>query len=143
MGGKTRHRIFGDRVMAAKVHANHAAQRAVEAMRERDRTACLLWSEQMEGFGGPAQPSPSIAECLNGGYDWLEIMCKRCETRASIPLVHVRRPRDTPVWKLEASFRCEQCGNIRYRPPVRLIRLTQERSVSRLPWVHPDDDDRR
>jgi hypothetical protein len=50
----------------------------------------------MEGFGGPAQPSPTIGQFLNGGYGWLEVMCKRCETRASIPLDAVRRPRDTP-----------------------------------------------
>jgi hypothetical protein len=32
-------------------------------------------------FGGPAQPSPTIAQCLNGGYGWLEVKCRRCETR--------------------------------------------------------------
>ena len=48
----------------------------------------------MEGFGGPAQPSPTIAQCLNGGYGWLDVMCKRCETRASLPLDAIRRPRD-------------------------------------------------
>ncbi|MEA2914521.1 MAG: hypothetical protein QOJ15_6602 [Bradyrhizobium sp.] len=31
----------------------------------------------MEGFGGPAQPSPTIAQCLNGGYGWLEVMAIR------------------------------------------------------------------
>jgi hypothetical protein len=29
----------------------------------------------MEGFGGPAQPSPTIGQCLNGGYGWMEIEC--------------------------------------------------------------------
>jgi len=24
----------------------------------------------MEGYGGPAQPSPTIAQCLNGGLGW-------------------------------------------------------------------------
>jgi hypothetical protein len=37
-----------------------------KAGREADAAECLLWSEQMEGFGGPAQPSPTIAQCLNG-----------------------------------------------------------------------------
>jgi hypothetical protein len=62
-----------------------------------DAAECL----QMEGFGGPAQRSPTIAQCLNGGYGWLEVMCKRCQTRASLPLDAIRRPRDTPIWKLE------------------------------------------
>src|ERR1700680_3456200 len=104
MDGKSRRRIFGDRVRGAKVHAQHAREQATKAAREADAAECLLWSEQMEGFGGPAQPSPSIAQCLNGGYGWLEVMCKRCETRASLPLDAIRRPRDTPIWKLETAF---------------------------------------
>jgi hypothetical protein len=32
-----------------------------------------------EGYGGPAQPSPTIGQCLNGGYGWLEIECCRCK----------------------------------------------------------------
>ena len=45
-----------------------------------------------KALGGPAQPSPTIAQCLNGGYGWLEEMCKRCEIRASFPLDAVHRP---------------------------------------------------
>jgi hypothetical protein len=30
----------------------------------------MLWSIQMEAYGGPAQPSPTIAQCLKGGYGW-------------------------------------------------------------------------
>jgi hypothetical protein len=54
----------------------------------------------MEGYGGPAQPSPTIGQCLNGGLGWLEVECKRCKTRASLPLADIHRPRDTPIWKL-------------------------------------------
>ena len=143
MGGKTRQRLFGDRVMSAKVHARHTREQATRAAREADAAECLLWSEQMEGFGGPAQPSPTIAQCLNGGYGWLEVMCKRCETRASVPLDAVRRPRDTPIWKLETAFRCRSCGTPRYRPPVHMIRLTQERSIAPYVWAHRENDDRR
>ena len=71
MGGPTRRRIFGDRVSGAKISAVFARERARKAAREADAAECLLWSEQMEGFGGPAQPSPTIAQCLNGGYRWL------------------------------------------------------------------------
>ena len=48
---------------------------------------------------GPAQPSPTIGQC--GGLGWLEVECHRCKTRASLPLDAIRRPRDTPLWKLE------------------------------------------
>ena len=37
------------------------------------------WSIRMEGNGGPAQPAPTIAQCLNGGLGWLEVQCNRCK----------------------------------------------------------------
>ena len=49
----------------------------------------------MEGYGGPAQPSPTIGQCLNGGLGWLEIECNRCDARASLPTDAIRRPRGT------------------------------------------------
>jgi hypothetical protein len=94
---------------------------------------------EWKGYGGPAQPSPTIGQCLNGGYGWMEVKCHRCEASASIPLDAIRRPRDTPIWKLEGSFRCRSCGTRRYKPPVHLIKLTQEREVAPYVWVHPDD----
>jgi hypothetical protein len=33
-----------------------------------------------------AQPSPTIAQCLNGGLGWLKVECNDCKTRASLPL---------------------------------------------------------
>ena len=98
------------------------------------------WSVRMEGYGGPAQPSPTIGQCLNGGYGWLEIECCRCKTRASLPLDAIRRARDTPIWKLEASFRCRSCGTRRYKPPVRMIKLTEQREITPYKWVHPDEE---
>jgi hypothetical protein len=93
--------IHGGRIMGAKVRAGGGARkRAAEAAREADRAEGEAWSIRMEGYGGPAQPSPTIAQCLNGGYGWLEVQCHRCETKASIPLDAIRRPRDTPIWKL-------------------------------------------
>jgi len=40
----------------------------VEAAREADRAEAHTVLLRMDGFGGPAQPSPTIAQCLNGGY---------------------------------------------------------------------------
>jgi hypothetical protein len=88
------------------IRAEAARQRAAEAAREADRAGAEAWSIQMEGYGGPTQPSPTIAQCLNGGYGWLEVECHRCRTRASILLDAIRRPRDTPIWKLEAALKC-------------------------------------
>jgi len=140
MGGRDRLRIFGNRVRGARISLQRARERAEQAAREADAAECLLWSAQMEGFGGPARPSPTIAQCLNGGYAWLEVMCHRCETRASVPLNAIRRPPDTPIWKLEAALKCRSCRTPRYAPRVNMIRLTQEPKIAPYAWVHPDDD---
>jgi hypothetical protein len=87
-----------------------------------------------EAYGGPAEPSPTIAQCLNGGLGWLEVECNRCKTRASLPLDAIRRPRSTPIWKLEASLKCRSCRKGRYAPPVHMIRLTETQEISPYPW---------
>lgn len=89
--------------MGAEISAKHAREEAQKAVREADRAEAEAWSVRMEAYCGPAQPSPTIAQCLNRGLGWLEVACNRCEARASLPLDAIRRPRDTPIWKLEAS----------------------------------------
>ncbi len=112
MSTKSRDVLFSSLIAGARIRAEGARRRARQAIREADRAEAETWSIRMEGHGGPAQPSPTIAQCLNGGYGWLQIQCHqchRCETEASIPLDCVRRPRDTPIWKLEASLKCRSC----------------------------------
>jgi hypothetical protein len=140
MSTKSREVIWSSRISGAKIRDQSAREEAVKAVRAADRAEAEAWSVRMEGYGGPAQPAPTIAQCLNGGYAWLEVQCKRCETKASIPLEHVRRPRDTPIWKLEGSFRCRSCGTRRYRPPAHMIRQTETRGITPYVWVHPDDE---
>jgi hypothetical protein len=140
MSTRSREVIFGSRLRGAKIRAEGAREEAVKAVRAADRAEAEAWSIRMEGYGGPAQPSPTIAQCLNGGYGWLEVMCKRCETRASLPLDAIRRPRNTPIWKLEAALKCRSCRTPRYSPPVHMIKLTQEREITPYVWVHPEDD---
>ena len=122
MGTRSREVIWSSRISGAKMSAEHARERKPKkAAREADRAEAYAWSVRMEGFGGPkAQPSPTIAQCLNGGYGWLEVKCHRCETSASIPLNAIRRPRDTPIWKLEAALKCRSCKKARYAPPVHM-----------------------
>jgi hypothetical protein len=109
---------------------------------ERDRAEAHAWSLRMEGFGGPAQPAPTIAQCLNGGLSCLEVECNRCKTRASLPLDAIRRPRDKPIGKLEAALKCRSCRKGRYAPPVHMIKLTETREITPYLWVHPDDEER-
>jgi hypothetical protein len=140
MGTKSREVIWSGRIMGAAIHAKSARKRAEEAVREADRAEAEAWSVRMEGYGGPAQPSPTIAQCLNGGMGWLEVECARCKTRASLPLDAIRRPRDSAIWKLEASLKCRSCRKGRYAPPVRMIKLTERREITPYKWVHPDED---
>jgi hypothetical protein len=65
-----------------------------------------------------AQPSPTIGQWLNGDLGWLEAECNRCKTRASLLLDAIRRPRNTPIWKLEAAPKCRSCK----RGPLRAVR---------------------
>jgi hypothetical protein len=67
MGTKLREVIWGSQIRGAKMSAESARQRAIEAIREADRAEACAWSVRMEGYGGPAQPSPTIGQCLNGG----------------------------------------------------------------------------
>jgi hypothetical protein len=140
MSTKSREVIWSGQIRAAKANAESARQRAKEAAREADRAEAHAWSLRMEGCGGPAQPSPTIAQCLNGGHGWLEVECNRCKTRASLPLEAVRRPRDTPIWKLEAALKCRSCKKGRYAPPVHMIKLTETREITPYLWAHPDED---
>jgi hypothetical protein len=68
---------------------------------------------------------------------WIRL---RCDTKASIPLEHVRRPRDTPIWKLEAALKCRSCLKDRHAPPVHMIKLTEQQEITPYKWVHPDEE---
>ena len=79
MSTKSREVIWGSRIRGAKMHADHAREAARKAVREADRAEAEAWSVRMEGYGGPAQPAPTIAQCLNGGLGWLEVECVSCK----------------------------------------------------------------
>jgi hypothetical protein len=140
MGSRSRDSIFGGSLIGAKIRAKAAREDADKAIREADRAEAEAWSIRMEGFGGPAQPAPTIGQCLNGGLGWLEVECNRCKTRASLPLSAIRRPRDTPIWKLEAGLKCRSCRRGRWAPPVHMIKLTDQREITPYMWVHPDEE---
>jgi hypothetical protein len=131
MSTRSRQRHFSGRIIGANIRADAARDAARQAIRAADRAEAEAWSIRMEGYGGPAQPAPTIAQCLNG-----------CKTRASLPLDAIRRSRDTPLWKLEASLKCRSCRKGRYSPPVHMIRLTERREITPYKWAHPEEEDR-
>jgi hypothetical protein len=53
--------------MGAQIRAQGAREAAHKANQEADRAEAEAWSLRMEGHGGPAQPSPTIGQCPNGG----------------------------------------------------------------------------
>ena len=61
---------------------------------------------------------------------WLEVECNRCKTRASLPLDAIRRPRDTPLWKLEGSLKCRSCRKGCIAPQAHVIKLTEMRETA-------------
>jgi hypothetical protein len=65
--------------MGAEIRPKGAREVAQKAAREADRAEAHAWSLRMEGYGGPAQPSPTIG----GLRGWLEVECNRCKTLAS------------------------------------------------------------
>jgi hypothetical protein len=140
MGSRSRHSIFKGRLIGATIRAANAREAAKAAIRAADRAEAEAWSIRMEGHGGPAQPAPSIGQCLNGGLGWLEVECNRCKTRASLALDAIRRARDTPLWKLEASLKCRSCRKGRHAPPVHMIKLTEKREITPYLWVHPHEE---
>jgi hypothetical protein len=140
MSTKSRQVIYGSRIEGAEIRAKGAGEAARKAAREADRAESEAWSIRMEGYGGPAQPSPTIGQCLNGGLGWLEVECNRCKTRASLPLDAIRRPREMPIWQVKAALKCRSCRKGRCAPPVHMIKLTETREITPYRWVHPDEE---
>ena len=70
----------------------------------------------MLAFRGPAQPSPTLGDALNGGYGYLEVRCLGCDTHQTVPLGGVRRPKVTPIHELERHMRCKECSQLNGRP---------------------------
>jgi hypothetical protein len=86
MGWISKERLFSATVQAAE-------QRAEEMRRAADKAACEAWNLRMEGYGGPAQPSPLLGDVLNAGYHFLEVRCDGCGTHNTVDLSIIRRPK--------------------------------------------------
>ncbi|AWM02581.1 hypothetical protein [Bradyrhizobium amphicarpaeae] len=122
MSTKSRQYLFG-------IQIQMSAERAKEARKEADKLACMAWNERMLGYKGPAQPSPTIGDAINGGYLYLEVRCLGCDTNQAVPLDIIRRPKTTPVHELERYMRCKDCSQVRGYPYKRsalvALRLTK------------------
>ena len=141
MGGRSRDRIFGDRLRAAQIQRKAAEEEARKADGRIAAAECEIWSAQMEGYGGPAQPSPTIAQALRAGYFFLEVKCHRCEHRGAVDLRALRRRGNTAIWQLDASLSCEQCRPwLRWKTNVHMIKLSRTPDTA-APWYSPEETD--
>jgi hypothetical protein len=141
MGGRSRDRIFGDRLRAAQIQRKAAEEEARKADSRMAAAECEIWSAQMEGYGGPAQPSPTIAQALRAGYFYLEVKCHRCEHHGAIDLRALRRRDITAIWQLEASLSCEQCSRTNHwKARVHMIKLSRTPDTG-TPWYSPEETD--
>ena len=96
MSTKSRQVIWGGRIMGADIRAKAAREAAQKAILDADRAEAEAWSVRMEGYGGPARPSPTLAQCLNGGLglggrgrDNPELAHKSLESEGTLPLTRL------------------------------------------------------
>jgi hypothetical protein len=144
MSTKSREVIWGSAIMGAKMRAKGAREVAQKAAREADRAGAN------GRYGGPAQPSPTIGQCIIGGYGWLEVKSTVARPAPACPSMRSGVRAIRPIWKLEAAIKCRSCGTRRHKPTVHMVKLTErceigayrERGydVELLSWV--DDDGR-
>jgi hypothetical protein len=70
-----------------------------EAYRAAYAVACHEWNV-LQFIGGPAEPSPRIADAIAGGCELLEVRCRRCSHESLIDLTEVIWPREKPAHTL-------------------------------------------
>lgn len=79
------------------------------AQRRADRYFCEAFNAA--AFSGESiQPSPTVQQALNAGFNMLEIRCGRCWRQKAVDLSTIRCLRETALWILEARFSCHACA---------------------------------
>lgn len=131
MSTKSREVLFGSSIRAA-------AERAAEARQKADALACDAWTKRMLGYGGPAQPSPTLGDALNARMRFLEVKCLGCETHSTVDLTVVRRPKTAPIHELERWMKCQDCSKVCGYPYKRshLVALRATKISATYPPTH-------
>jgi hypothetical protein len=92
-------------------------------IRKADQLSCESWNERMWADGEPIDPSPTIDQAINGGFQWLQIECSRCRTPNEIDLAALPHPPTTFVHDLASRLRCRKCAKLGRRPAATLLQL--------------------
>lgn len=102
-------------------------------LRKARALECESWSARMWS-GGPAQPSPTLGDAIDCGFVILNVQCGSCHRLDKLDLRGVRRKMTTPLWTLENSLFCKQCGEVRgYRPRAHIVGLEPEKPLDTQP----------
>lgn len=109
-------------VLAARSREKRAEGEAL--IREADNLICQSWNERMWSDGGPADPSPTIDQAINGGFPWLEIACSRCKTKRDVDLAALPHVTTTCVHDLASRLVCAKCKRAGKRPAATLLQLS-------------------
>jgi hypothetical protein len=111
------------RSLVARVDGAYRA--AEEHLRLARRLSCEEWNAR-QFIGGPAEPSPAIADVIDAGYDLIEVRCKRCGHESLVDLALVIWPREHQVHTLERALGCQTCrraGDRKSRPDLVALRM--------------------
>jgi hypothetical protein len=103
MSTKSRQTIYGGRIMGAEIRAQGAREAAKRANRDADRAEAEAWSIRMEGYGGPAQPSPTIGNVSTAGLAGSKLSAIAA------------RPERACLWTLSAGRETHRYGSLRPR----------------------------
>jgi hypothetical protein len=76
LSGRDRRHYVRELRAAEQAHRDLPAK-VEEAYRAAHALACHEWSVR-QFIGGPAEPSPRIADAIAGGCELLEVRCRRC-----------------------------------------------------------------
>jgi hypothetical protein len=138
---KSRQLIWGGRIKLAKMQAEDARKRAVEAAaREADHAEAEAWSIRMQGYGGPAQPSPTIGQCINGGLGaGLRSNAIAARPERAFPSMRSVARAIRPCGSLRRRSSAGHAAR-RYAAPVHMIKLTARRENLTLFLGHPDEE---
>jgi hypothetical protein len=87
-----------------------AIDEAKRARHEADRLAIIAWNIRLWA-GGASRPSPTLKQARTHGYERLRFRCAACKMSDSVDVPALTYPPNTPLWTLEGSLRCSNCGN--------------------------------
>src|SRR5258705_12865016 len=121
LSGRDRRDYVRERRLAEQAH-RELPSRVEEAYRPAHRLACHEWSVR-QFIGGPAEPSPRIADAIAGGCELLEVRRRRCSHESLIDLTEVVWPREKPGHTLAKVLRCQACKDERKKLQPDLVAL--------------------